>query len=255
MGSFRRQENPQRLAEPLVRADLAQPARVQADRVQADRIQADRFQADRFQADLDQPAIRRIESHAPAGDDRQPIREDHFSPPEPGRFSPRARRPPVQVMHFFPMTRVRLECPIYGERFVYCLLTWATKTFSVVTGGAFHLAGLFLVVTSFTSQVPRRVFYELMARLNAPYPPNASIWEHIFPAHQSDRAHRLRLTVHAPNHPHPTMVYTTSIPLLIDNPVFWFIMMVSMCMGHNLLCFVHGCFRNARERLEQQTET
>ena len=256
MGPLRRPEDLREPAEPFVQ----QPAPVQPARVQVNLNQPVNVQVD-----IDQPVIPQRGAQAPVAGQgalnphvsgrRMFVRQLDGAPLEPGRFFPRSRIPQAPAMNLIPIGRFRFEFTVNAERIVYFMLSLTTNTFSVVTGGFFWMATVCFIWTSFTSQVPSRVFNELIQRYIAGYPPNGSIWGYMFPATESNNAHQLRLTVHIPGYPHPTMIYSTSIPILIGNPLFWLILMVCMCMSHHLLCFAHECLRNAHERLEQQTET
>ena len=233
--------------------------------LQPARIQADLDQPVHFQLDIDQPVIPRRDAEAlvvgqGALDPRVPgqrvfVRQLHDAPLEPGRFFPRSRMPQAQAGNLIPIGRYRLEFTVNAERFVYFILSLTTNTSSFVTGVVFWVATVFCIGTCFTSQVPRRVFNELIQRYIAGYPPNGSIWGHMFPATESNDAYQLRLAVQIPGYPHSRMIYSPSIPLLLHNPVFWLILMVCMWVSHHLSRFAHEFLRIAHERLEQQTET
>ena len=248
-----------------VQPDPFQPARFQPAPAQPVRVQADLNQPVNVQVDIDHPVIHRRGAQAQvAGQgafaphvsgERIFVRQLDGAPFEPPRFFRRSRIPLAPPPNFIPIGRFRLEFTVNAERIVYFMLALTTNTASVVTGAVFWVAAGFFIWTFFTSQVPGIVFNELIQRYIAGYPPNGSIWGYMFPATESNNAHQVRLTVHIPGYPHPRMIYSTTIPILLGNPVFWLILMVCMWMSHRLLYSVHGFLRNAHERLEQQPET
>lgn len=260
MSPLRRPEDLRGSPEPFVQQQPLPPAPFQQVHVPAVLNQPVNVQVD-----IDHSVIHRRGAEPPVAgqgaldpqvpDRRIFVRQLSGALLERGRSLPRSRIPLAPPMNLIPIGRLRFEFTVNAERIVYFILSLATNTFSVVTGAVFWVATVSFIWTCFTSQVPSRVFNELIQRHIAGYPANGSIWGYMFPAIESNNAHQLRLTVHAPGYPHPTMIYSTSIPILIHNPVFWLILMVCTCTGHHLLCFAHECLRNAHERLEQQTET
>jgi hypothetical protein len=110
---------------------------------------------------------------------------------------------------------------------------------SMLTAIVFWLAALICLKTFLNWSAPREIFYELLHRYISGLPTTASIWRHIFPGTGYRNSYHLRLAVHGSSYLYSTAIYSESIPLLLENPVVWFALMVFMFASQYLLCFAH----------------
>lgn len=124
------------------------------------------------------------------------------------------------------------------------MLLFTTKVLSVLTAFFFWLATAICFKTSICWKAPAQLLYELVIRYLSGAPITDTIWRHLFPGTDYSNSHHLRLAVHTSNYTHSPAIYSTSIPLLLDNPVVWLSLMAFMFISHHLLCFSHDCLSN-----------
>ena len=153
-------------------------------------------------------------------------------------ITPRAQSP---VFNFITMGRFQLESTIARAWICKLILLLTIKILSIQTAAVFWLAALICLKTLLNWQAPANVLYELTYQYTSGSRSTTPIWSHIFPATDYINSRNLRLAVHRSSYLNSPIIYSTSIPLIIDNPVVWIFVMVLMFVSHHLLCFAHDC--------------
>jgi hypothetical protein len=146
-----------------------------------------------------------------------------------------------QAFNFITMGRFQIGSSITRVRICKLLLLLTIKILSILTATVFWLSAPIYLKTLLNWQAPGKIFYELTLRYLSGSPPTTPIWRHIFPGTDCSNSHHLRLAVHSSSYLHSPIIYSTSIPLLLDNPIVWLFVMVFMFSSHHLLCFAYDC--------------
>ena len=146
-----------------------------------------------------------------------------------------------QAFNFITLGRFQTGSTITRIRICKWVVLLTIKILSILTATVFWLAAPIYLKTLLNWKAPGNIFYELTLRYLSGSPSTTSIWKHIFPGTDCSNSHHLRLAVHSSSYLHSPIIYSTSIPLLLDNPMVWLFVMVSMFNSHHLLCFAHDC--------------
>lgn len=141
-----------------------------------------------------------------------------------------------QAFNFITLGRFQINSTITRIRICKFILLLNIKMLAILTATVFWLATAIYLKTLLNWEGPRHFFYELALRYFSDAPQTTSIWRHIFPGTNYGNSHHLRLTVHRSSNLQSTVIYSTLIPLLIDNPMVWLFVMVCMFINHYLLC-------------------
>lgn len=146
-----------------------------------------------------------------------------------------------RAANFITLGRFHIDSTITRLRICRWVLLLTIKMLSILTATVFWLATPIFLKNLLNWQAPGKIIYELTLRYLSNMPPTTPIWKNIFPGTDYSNSPHLRLTVHASSYQHSPIIYTTSIPLILDNPMIWLVLLVSMFIGHHLLCFTHDC--------------
>lgn len=172
---------------------------------------------------------------------------------EPGQLPTSNRKAPEQPLFGAPL-RAQSRTPNYitmgmihvnptATKVSICkgVILFTIKMLSMLTAIFFWLATAIWFKTLLCWKAPGQLLYDLVVRYLSGAPINDAIWRHIFPGTDYGNSHHLRLAIHTSSYTHSPAIYSTSIPLLLDNPVVWLSLMAFMFVGHHLLCFSHDC--------------
>lgn len=144
-----------------------------------------------------------------------------------------------QAFNFITMGMFQIDSTITRVRICKYVLLLNIKILSILTATVFWLAAPIYLKTLLNWQAPGNILYELVLRYLSGSPSTTSIWRHLFPGTDYSNSHHLRLAVHRSNQLHSPIIYSTSISLLLDNPMVWLFVMVFMFTSHCLLCFAN----------------
>lgn len=151
-----------------------------------------------------------------------------------------------QAFNFITLGRFQIDSTITRARICTFVLLLTIKMLSILTATVFWLAAPIYLKTLLNWEAPGKILYELTLRYLSGSPSTTSIWRHIFPGTDYSNSPHLRLTVHRSSYPHSPIIYSTSIPIFLDNPMVWIFVMVFMFTSHHLLCFAHECLSKVR---------
>jgi hypothetical protein len=146
-----------------------------------------------------------------------------------------------QAFNFITLGRFQVDSTITRLRICKLILLLTIKILSIQTAAVFWLASLICLKTLLNWQAPANILYELTYQYTLGSRSTTPIWSHIFPATDYINSRNLRLTVHRSSYLNSPIIYSTSIPLIIDDPIVWIFVMVFMFVSHHLLCFAHDC--------------
>jgi hypothetical protein len=146
-----------------------------------------------------------------------------------------------QAFNFITLGRFQIDSTVTRVRISKWVLLLTIKILSILTATVFWLATLICLKALLNWQSPWKIIYEFTLRYLSGSPRTAHIWRHIFPGTDCSNSHHLRLTVHTSSYLHSPIIYSTSIPLLLDNPMVWLLVIAFMFTSHHLLCFAHDC--------------
>lgn len=151
---------------------------------------------------------------------------------------PRAQ---TQIPNYITLGMFRIDPTIAKVSICKWVVLFTIKILSILTAILFWLATTICFKTLLSWKAPGQILYELTIRHLSGSSTTATIWRHLFPDTDYINSHHLRLAVHTSSYKHSPIIYSTSIPLLLDNPMVWLSLMVFMFISHHLLCFSHDC--------------
>lgn len=146
-----------------------------------------------------------------------------------------------QTFNFITMRKFQIESTITRARICKSVLLLTAKMLSMVTAAVFWLSVLICLKTLLNWQAPWRILYELIVRWFSASTSTTSIWRLIFIGTNYSDSYYLRLTVHRSSYLHSPSIYSISTPLLLENPMVWFSVMLLMFISHHLSCLAHDC--------------
>jgi hypothetical protein len=156
------------------------------------------------------------------------------------RLQPFIDAPPraqIQAFNFITLGRFQIDSTI-TRRICKVLLLLTIKMLSMLTATVFWICTPVCLKTLLNWKAPGNILYELPRYLSGS-PSATSIWRHIFPGTEYANSHHLRLAIHGSSHPHSPIIYSTSITLILENPVVWLSVLLFMFTSQHLLCFAH----------------
>lgn len=151
-------------------------------------------------------------------------------------------RPRAQSLafNFITMGRFQIDSTITRARVFIWLLLLSTKMVSILTATAFWLATIIAIKNLLDWNGPLKILYFTVRYLGGS-PPVKDLWSHIFLGTEYLSGPHLRLAVHNSDYIHSSAIYSTSIPILYDNPFVWLFVMALMFISHYFTCFAHDC--------------
>lgn len=182
---------------------------------------------------------------------QEPVRE---APRQIHPFAELEPVPQIQTFNFILPMRFQLAATVTRTRFCILVLLLAIRIFAILTAAVFWLSTPICFQKLAKWKAPERIFYELSLKFFSASPPTASIWRHVFPGTDYSNGPHLKLEVHSSSNPRLPVIYSASIPLLLDNPVIWLFLMALMFTCHQLLCFTHSCLNRARLEIRQANQ-
>ena len=145
-----------------------------------------------------------------------------------------------RAFNFITMGRFQIDSTITGVRVFTWLLLFTIKIVSILTATAFWLATIIFIKTLSEWNGPLELLYFTFRYLKGA-PPVDNLWMHIFLGTEYLSGPQLRLAVHSSNYVYAPAIYSTSIPIIYDNPFVWLFVMTFMFISHYFACFAHDC--------------
>jgi hypothetical protein len=169
-----------------------------------------------------------------------------------------------QTINILTLKRWKIETTL--DRVQVCLWTLflIAKLLSTLAVISFWIAAFFTLKTLPVWNGPQRVFDGYVRRRNAAVA-NARIqnelvdladnfWEDLFPAADNDACHQLNVQytdrVLEPN----VVLFQRRLPILLNNPVVWMLVMMITFSAFHMLSFVQDCLRQANHVTRTQAK-
>ena len=145
-----------------------------------------------------------------------------------------------RALNFITMGRFQIDSTINKVRVFTWLLLFNVKVFSLLTATVFWLATIiFIKKLSEWNGLWEAVCFALRYLVGSQT--LNDLWRHIFLGNEYHSGPHLRLAVHTSNYIHSPAIYSTSIPILYNNPFVWLFVMTLMFISHYFTCFAHDC--------------
>ena len=146
-----------------------------------------------------------------------------------------------QAFNFITMGRFRIPHTIIGARIFTFILLLANAVVFILTATGFWVS-LFMFIRSLLSwRLLGSLLFEVTLRWLSGWPTPTPIWSHL--SNYTDSYH-LGLAVQRSSSQGSPIIYSTSIPLMVDSSLVWFSVVVLMFIGHHTSSFAHTCLRS-----------
>lgn len=172
--------------------------------------------------------------------EQEPIRSIRKTPINTFDHALEIRQPTLRTRYYdyITMGRFQIDSTITRARICLLVLFSCLKILSILTAAGFWIAAPLYLISLVDWQIPWKFIY-FTDRYIRGLPLTDHVWRFLFP--NGGSSYHLRVEIHTSLYSHSPAIFSTILPILIDNPVFLFFLMTFMFISHHLLCFAHDC--------------